>query len=125
MLGTELLWRLLSSRKGAGLWIRAGEFINRAFGNLGDEAKNEAWRRAYEAPAALFDDLGRGHDGRAWGVMVEIASHRYDHDLPTIWTTNRQIVSGEGDRERGLAQEDAALYRRLADGLFVPVRGEW
>jgi DNA replication protein DnaC len=126
MLATELLWRRLPHVQTASWW-RAGTAISTVFGSFGEERARAAMCDLYDSELLVLDEIGRGHDGRAWGAIVEIISHRHEQHRETIFTTNRKIGTRQTgqDKERGLAEEDPALFRRLAEGAIVGLMKPW
>lgn len=123
MLATELFWRNLKGRRSAH-WTRAVDVIQRLYGAPPDE-RRDTWELLTECRLLLVDDVGRGHEGGAWDTITELAAVRYDAMRPTIFTTNRRIATARKGEKPGLADEDAALYRRLKDGLIAGVTEPW
>lgn len=122
MLGTELLYRAASQGGREAAWTRAGSVPRLCFDR---ETGSAAFDRFATVPVLLLDDLGRGHDGRAWGVLVEIISERHQHQRATIITTNRPLTRRKPEDQPGLFEEDAAAGRRMAEGLVVVMRNTW
>jgi DNA replication protein DnaC len=117
MMATELFYRNLPRVRSASWW-RAATAVRAIFGGLGEDEARRANDQVFRSELLVLDEIGRGHEGRAWGLIIEIVSDRYDHQLPTIVTTNRRLRAEAGDKEKGLSEEDPALYRRLKEGFI-------
>jgi hypothetical protein len=124
MMATELFLRRLPHAKKS-FWTRAGTAIKALFGSFGEEAASQMARNLYESDLLVFDEIGRGHEGRAWTAIVEVVSHRHEHQLPSLFTTNRRLRTRPEDKEAGLADEDPAMYRRLAEGFIGGFTRPW
>ena len=72
-------------------WPERAEQIKR---EIRDTHSLEDWiDMAQECSALYLDDLGReritGENDYSLGVLSEVIDHRYRHDLPIFWTSNR------------------------------------
>lgn len=123
MLATELFWRALPGKRSA-VWCRAVDVIQRLYGAKPEERREE-WELFTTSGLLLVDDIGRGHEGGAWDTVTELVAARYDAMRPTIFTTNRRIAPAKKGEKKSLADEDAALFRRLKDGLIAGVTEPW
>lgn len=124
MLATELFWRRLPWVHTA-YWIRCGTAITALFGTFGEEKANDMARKLYDSDLLVMDEIGRGHDGKAWNAIVEVVSHRHENQLATIFTTNRRLKRKPADKEPGLAEEDPALFRRIEEGFIGGFTKSW
>jgi hypothetical protein len=119
-LATYLFSRFLAGGR-SGLWITAAELTEAKFRKDG-----ETWDDACNREVLLLDELGRGHEGGAWEIVADVVRRRHQRRLPTLFTTNRKLVSDpQKDRELGLSQEAPSLYGRLAEGAIVPLKRGW
>jgi hypothetical protein len=124
MLATEIFWRRLPWVRSA-FWTRMGTAVRAAFGDFGEERSKDMTGKLFDSELLLLDDLGRGHDGRAWSFVVEVVSHRHEHRMPTIITTNRRLRTRDNDKELGLQDEDPAFYRRIEEGVIAGFARPW
>lgn len=85
------------------------------------EQRRDIYRQMVGAPVLVLDDLGR-YD-RVWEICADVLTGRHERGLPTIVTTNLRVKT-VGD-DQGLADIDPALYRRLAEGVFVGFTTPW
>lgn len=122
MLGTELMYRAALRRGRDACWIRAGSVPRLCFDR---ETGSQAFERFATCSVLLLDDFGRGHEGKAWNVLVEIVSERHQHQRPTIFTSNRPLTRRNDREPPGLLEEDAAAGRRMAEGIVAVIRHPW
>jgi hypothetical protein len=111
---TELFWRRLPFAKSA-LWIRADRLVEGLFGQ-GDKEKAQL---AYDADLLLIDDLGWGVLGGAVEKLFAVIAHRHAEIKETIWTSNHSFEA------LTKTQAGAALTRRLQEGWYAGMKGNW
>lgn len=117
-LGTELFYRaaIAGMRSDGCLWVRASHLCAALEG-----PDRWAWhKRAVEARVAIFDDIGREQSSGGALRLFEILACRFDYQRPTVVTTNLPFA-GPG----GIDQIDSGLFRRLSEGYWVEMVGEW
>jgi len=107
------LWRTTGLPSSRGGW---GEFVPSylladAMRNFGSgPAMLRHWK---EAPILVLDDLGSARDtAHVTEQTVFLVQWRYDHDLPTIATSNLSL-------EELARQTDARLASRLQEGIVL------
>jgi hypothetical protein len=129
MLLTELMARLLPVVR-SGVWCRGSEIVRTLYSAAFQDREAE-WRRYAEAGVLLVDDLGRDLGEAGWKTVAEVLTVRYDHQRPTLITTNMPVrpakrdAGGKATEPPGLADIDAGLYRRLREGLIVGMTEPW
>jgi len=106
----EIAWQALGRKTGC-LWVRAAQVPAMVFAGSGEIER-------YQRVSWLFvDDFGRGHAAAAaWEVVAELFYHRYEHERPTVATTNLALEL--------IAKANLPLLDRLREGWLVEVRGE-
>lgn len=109
-LAVELLFRRLCLPC-PGRFVRAGNLPNLYFSN---EATGTADLET--VGLLVIDDLGRGHQGRAWEAVGEVMNSRYDDERATIVTSNLGLAE--------IAEQDAHMADRLSEGLVIRIGGE-
>lgn len=109
-MAVELLWRN-HKRPGEAFFIRADRLVSVLLGADGQERKEQAYRRAHEAPIAIIDDLGWGALGRGLELVNEVIADRHGAQLPTLWTANHEY--------RELTAKLPPMMSRLETGLII------
>lgn len=109
-------------------WVSCRDLVNRILGPEDRESRAAGWAALCVVPLLVVDDLGRGHEGGAWGVVADVLAARYDAMHPTVVTSNLRLAPSDpavpvGKRPLTLVDLDPSIADRLRDGVNVALDG--
>lgn len=90
------------------------------FDDGGGRRESDVLEPVNEAEVLVLDDLGAGRT-TPWArdVLHDVISYRYNHDLPMVITSNREIGESASDEgSAGVLREQLTLTDRLGEALI-------
>jgi DNA replication protein DnaC len=122
-LAVALTTRLAREKGGRVLFYEQRELLKRlqdTFDDASARRESDVLEPVLEAEVLVLDDLGAGRT-TPWArdVLHDVISYRYNHDLPMIMTSNREIGEPSATEDGGaVLREQLTLTDRLGEALM-------